>query len=73
MELLDGHGQILKPYSTPGFHNGWSWTPNPGLQQPVINLYFAPALKTTNPLTLRGKVSVDDAWPIPFSLRLPPR
>lgn len=76
LELHDGRGQVLKPHFTPGFTYGSSAMPDGpdiNVTEPVISLFLKPALKTTDPLTLSGKICVDDGWPMPFSVRLPPR
>lgn len=36
-----------------------------------LAINISPKARIAEPLTLRGKLSLDDGWPIPFSLRLP--
>ncbi len=77
LQLHDARSQIFKSYSTPGFHNSWGAGPDENsdvnVKESSISLNLAPTLKTTNPLVLEGVISVDDGWPILFSVRLPKR
>jgi len=76
IQLRDGSGRVFKIYSTRGceFSVGVAQdAPDPNVQQPFVEIGLSPKLKTTNPLTLSGTISIDDGWPIPFSVRLPPR
>lgn len=77
IELHDAKDKIYKPYSTPGFTNSWGGPSNENsdldVSDPAIYLELTSTLKTTNPLFVKGKVSIDDGWPIPFSVRLPNR
>lgn len=78
LELRDARGKILKADTTPGFRStggGGASLENTdiNISKPSIGLHLKPTLKTTNPLILSGKICVDDGWPMPFSVRLPPR
>lgn len=77
LQLRDATGKVFKSYDTPGFSNAWGDATNrkvnDGISRPLVALRLSNSFKTTNPLTLSGTVSIDDGWPIPFSLRLPPR
>lgn len=76
-ELHDGLGKIFIPYHTPGCEllqgDSSNQGSNPNIYNPTFFLHLVPTLKTTNPLVLHGTISIDDAWPIPFSVRLPNR
>jgi len=77
LQLRDAAGKVFNSYDTPGFSNAWGDATNrkvnDGISKPLVALRLSNSLKTTNPLTLSGTVSIDDGWPIPFSVRLPPR
>ncbi|RYX81387.1 hypothetical protein EON83_24335 [bacterium] len=73
VELVDGKGRVTPDYSGK-FSSGWTGECNGSFPEqeskwrliPEINSSFSPP----NPLTLRGKVSIDNNWPIPFSVKL---
>lgn len=74
VEIVDGKGRV-HPYFKGGFTTmGTSLGDAQNLPPEQVELKITPTLaanfKPTNPLTLRGKVSIDDNWPIPFSVRL---
>lgn len=75
LEIIDGRGQNLKidqrniilAYPGSEHKNTATTTEHPF----IINIKRNYA--TQEPLTLRGKIRVDENWPILFSLKLPPR
>lgn len=80
VEMTDEKGVVYQPYSTPGFMMSWSSTMNQGssgvspvIQGQSLGLGLEPSLHTTGRLKLHGKVSVDEGWPLPFEVDLPPR
>lgn len=77
-ELVDGKGRVYEAYTgNDSFIVAWGDGDNENLPLNEVNSRVVPTLNGNfnppGPLTLRGKVSIDDNWPIPFSIKLLPR
>ena len=75
LKPIDGRGRNIELF-TGNAQIGYGPTKhiNTGtLTESRFVLTLARAYKTHNPLTLRGRIKVDDRWKVPFSVRLPLR
>ncbi len=80
IELKDEKGVIISPYSTTGFSQGTSSGETSANANRAHNervqgtvLMIDQRIKTTGRLTMSGKISLDQRWPLQFKVELPPR
>lgn len=80
VEIEDEAGVIYPPWTTPGFNLEFGEAaPQQSagqefpLEERIIGINLEQSLRTQGKLKVRGKVSVDNRWPIPFEVKLPPR
>ncbi|RYX85943.1 hypothetical protein EON83_04090 [bacterium] len=75
--IVDGKGQRTKinlgQIGPINYVAGQISRQSPTQTKYYIAIYVGPKYKSAEPLTLSGKISVDEHWPIPFSVRLPKR
>lgn len=75
LKLIDGRGRNIELF-TDNASIGYGATKHINtstLTESRFVLDIARTYATHNPLTLRGRIKVDNKWKVPFSLRLPPR
>ena len=80
VKVRDETGKLLTPNVASGLKQNWSGSINEAGKSPdatqantVTSLEFSPTLVTKGRLTASGKVSINNRWPIPFEVKLPPR
>lgn len=76
LELVDRQGHVFKPDNVNVFIHAGGTHPHNGSEVGSANpitVHIKRSYAMQEPLTLRGKISINDQWPFPFSVKLPPR
>ena len=78
--VRDEKGKLYRDYAPKGFNFGYGGSMprekfqlNPDETLTFIGVSIEQATPTSGELTLSGKISLDNHWPIPFKVKLPPR